>query len=87
MVVAASFMCNVVVDGIIFSCGMLLPLFKEEFGVSNSEVSWVSSLLGGFYLIVGEEYLTCRFCVTDIYRTFVIQMYDNNFAPECNMAA
>lgn len=53
VVVAASFMCNVVVDGIIFSCGMLLPLFKEEFGVSNSEVSWVSSLLGGFYLIVG----------------------------------
>ncbi|KAG0716397.1 Monocarboxylate transporter 14 [Chionoecetes opilio] len=53
VVVLASFMCNVVVDGIIFSCGMLLPYFKEEFGVSNSEVSWVSSLLGGFYLIVG----------------------------------
>ncbi|KAK3880530.1 hypothetical protein Pcinc_014978, partial [Petrolisthes cinctipes] len=53
VVVAASFMCNVVVDGIIFSCGMLLPMFKEEFEVSNSEVSWVSSLLGGFYLIVG----------------------------------
>ncbi|KAK8721255.1 hypothetical protein OTU49_012858 [Cherax quadricarinatus] len=53
VVVAASFMCNVVVDGIIFSCGMLLPRFREEFNVSNSEVSWVSSLLGGFYLIVG----------------------------------
>lgn len=53
VVVVASFMCNVVVDGIIFSCGMLLPLFKEEFEVSNSDVSWVSSLLGGFYLIVG----------------------------------
>ncbi|XP_045582526.1 monocarboxylate transporter 14 isoform X2 [Procambarus clarkii] len=53
VVVAASFMCNVVVDGIIFSCGMLLPKFREEFNVSNSEVSWVSSLLGGFYLIVG----------------------------------
>lgn len=54
VVCAASFLCNVVVDGIIFSCGMLLPEFKKEFGVSNAEVSWVSSLLGGFYLIVGE---------------------------------
>ncbi|XP_071531300.1 monocarboxylate transporter 5 isoform X2 [Panulirus ornatus] len=53
VVVAASFMCNVIVDGIIFSCGMLLPKFRDEFNVSNSEVSWVSSLLGGFYLIVG----------------------------------
>ncbi|MPC35452.1 Monocarboxylate transporter 13 [Portunus trituberculatus] len=53
VVVAASFMCNAVVDGIIFSCGMLLHLFKEEFGVSTSDVAWVSSLLGGFYLIVG----------------------------------
>lgn len=53
VVVAASFMCNVVVDGIIFSCGMLLPVLQKEFGVSMSEVSWVSSLLGGFYLIVG----------------------------------
>lgn len=72
MVVVASFMCNVVVDGIIFSCGMLLPLFKEEFEVSNSDVSWVSSLLGGFYLIVGEElHLPC--CVT--HSTVIVIFY------------
>lgn len=63
MVVVASFMCNVVVDGIILSCGMLLPLFREEFEVSTSDVSWVSSLLGGFYLLVGEE-LHLSYCVT-----------------------
>ncbi|KAK7074273.1 hypothetical protein SK128_018151, partial [Halocaridina rubra] len=53
VVVAASFMCNVVVDGIIFSCGMLLPELKKAFNASMTEVSWVNSLLGGFYLIVG----------------------------------
>ncbi|KAF2356064.1 Major facilitator superfamily [Trinorchestia longiramus] len=53
MVVAASFMCNVMVDGIIFTCGMLQPYIKEDFQVSNSQVSWVASLLGGFYLLAG----------------------------------
>lgn len=74
MVVAASFMCNVVVDGIIFSCGMLLQLFQEEFGVSISDASWVSSLLGGFYLIVGEElHLSC--CDT---HSTVIVIFNSN---------
>ncbi|XP_076033225.1 monocarboxylate transporter 5 isoform X2 [Oratosquilla oratoria] len=54
VVVAASFLCNVVVDGIIFSTGLLLKDFQEQFPeISTSQVSWVSSLLGGFYLIVG----------------------------------
>ncbi|XP_068226998.1 monocarboxylate transporter 14-like isoform X2 [Palaemon carinicauda] len=46
-------MCNLVVDGIIFSCGMLLPELKKSFNASMTEVSLVSSMLGGFYLIVG----------------------------------
>ncbi|XP_066942385.1 monocarboxylate transporter 14 isoform X2 [Macrobrachium rosenbergii] len=53
VVVAASFMCNLVVDGIIFSCGMLLPELQQSFNASMTEVSLVSSMLGGFYLIVG----------------------------------
>lgn len=53
VVVLASFFCNVMVDGIIFTAGMLLPSIMEEFEVSYSEVSWVSSLLGGFYLLAG----------------------------------
>lgn len=35
VVVAASFMCNFVVDGIIFSGGSLLKPIQEEFNVSN----------------------------------------------------
>uniref|UniRef100_A0A2P2HYH7 Monocarboxylate transporter 14-like n=1 Tax=Hirondellea gigas TaxID=1518452 RepID=A0A2P2HYH7_9CRUS len=53
VVVFASFMCNVMVDGIIFTTGLLLPAIVKEFDVSYSQVSWVSSLLGGFYLLAG----------------------------------
>lgn len=57
VVAAASFMCNVMVDGIIFTCGMLLPYIMKEFNCSYGQVSWVSSLLGGFYLLAGQSIL------------------------------
>ncbi|RXG68736.1 Monocarboxylate transporter 5 [Armadillidium vulgare] len=33
-----------------FYLGDALPFIEEVFGASNSEVAWISSLLGGFYL-------------------------------------
>ena len=54
VVVFGSFMCNFIVDGIIMTTGMLYPKFKQEYGASNVEVAWISSLLGGFYLLVGK---------------------------------
>ncbi|KAL4709462.1 hypothetical protein ACJJTC_019759 [Scirpophaga incertulas] len=53
VVVAASFMCNFLVDGIIFSGGMLKNSIKEEFQISEGEVAPVNSLLAGFYLLAG----------------------------------
>lgn len=53
MVVAASFMCNVLIDGIIFSGGVLLPAIKKEFDANNGQVAPVNSLLAGFYLLAG----------------------------------
>ncbi|KAK3925719.1 Monocarboxylate transporter 12-B [Frankliniella fusca] len=53
VIVAASFMCNLVVDGIIFTFGMLQPLLVKEFGVAASEVALVGSLQTGFYLMAG----------------------------------
>ena len=54
VIVAASFFCNLVVDGIIFSFGMLLGDIGRAFDVSKAEVSFVGSLLAGFYLMVGK---------------------------------
>lgn len=53
VVVFASFMCNVVVDGIIFSYCMFLSEIADEFGVTKSEAALVGSLMSGFYLFVG----------------------------------
>ena len=55
VVVLGSFMCNMMMDGIIYTCGMLLPAIRDDFDVSYAQVSWVSSLLGGFYLLAGER--------------------------------
>lgn len=57
VVVAASFMCNLIVDGIIFTFGMLRPSLVKQFGVSESQVNLVGSLQSGFYLMAGKSAL------------------------------
>lgn len=54
VIVAASFFCNLVVDGIIFAFGMFLSNISETFNESKAKVSIIGSLLAGFYLMVGK---------------------------------
>lgn len=51
----ASFMCNVIVDGIIFSFGILLLEISEEFNEKKASTAWIGSLQAGFYLIAGQK--------------------------------
>ncbi|XP_070524610.1 monocarboxylate transporter 12 isoform X2 [Cardiocondyla obscurior] len=53
VIVAASFMCNFFVDGIIFSFGVFLNDIADAFSVSKASVAFVNSLQSGFYLMVG----------------------------------
>lgn len=53
VVVFSSFMCNMIVDGIIFSFSTFLGDIISTFQVSTAEASLVSSLMSGFYLITG----------------------------------
>lgn len=53
VIVFASFMCNLVVDGIIFSYGTFLEGISAEFGVTRAQAALVGSMMSGFYLIVG----------------------------------
>lgn len=53
VIVAASFACNVIVDGIIFTFGMFLPEITRDMNATKSEVSLVGSLMSGFYLMAG----------------------------------
>lgn len=54
VVVAASFVCNFVIDGISFSVGILNTEFLRIFGESNSKTAWIGSLLTG-YGFVGKH--------------------------------
>jgi len=57
MVVVASLFCNIIVDGIGYAFGVLLPIFKDYFQAPNSEVALVGSLLVGVYLCAGKHKL------------------------------
>ncbi|KAG8181256.1 hypothetical protein JTE90_013027 [Oedothorax gibbosus] len=53
VIVFASFMCNVVVDGIAYSFGIFLIHFVNYYGSSKGKTAWVGSLLTGCYLLAG----------------------------------
>lgn len=63
IIVAASFLCNLVVDGIAYTFGIFLMEFVRFYNVPKGKVAWVGSLLSGFYLSVGPlvSALTNRF--------------------------
>jgi hypothetical protein len=54
VVVFASFMCNLVVDGIAYTFGIFLPELVTFFGEGKGTVAWVGSLLSGVYLAAGK---------------------------------
>ncbi|KAG7202991.1 hypothetical protein KM043_010123 [Ampulex compressa] len=53
VIVAASFMCNFFVDGIIFSFGTFMSDISLAFSVSKASVALVGALQTGFYLMAG----------------------------------
>ena len=53
VIVTASFLCNLCVDGIIFSYGIFLNDITKTFGVSKAKVALAGSLQTGFYLMAG----------------------------------
>lgn len=73
-VVLGSFFCNAIVDGIIFSYGLLLPELSKDLGVSKGRLAWVGSLLAGFYLIAGNFFAKDEDMCMHIY-TFECTVY------------
>lgn len=53
VVVAASFMCNMTLDGIAYSYGILLSALMEHFGEGKGLMSLVGSILAGVIMLVG----------------------------------
>lgn len=53
VVVFASFMCNLILDGIAYTFGILLKPLVEDFDSDAGTISWVGSLLCGVYMLSG----------------------------------
>ena len=54
VIVLASFMCNLIVDGVCYSFGVFFLEFLDYFGESAAKTAWVGSLLPGMYLTMGK---------------------------------
>lgn len=64
VVVFASFMCNLIVDGIAYTFGIFLPELVIYFGEGKGTVAWIGSLLSGVYLAAG------KLCSSDVLPTY-----------------
>ncbi|XP_055372462.1 monocarboxylate transporter 3 [Condylostylus longicornis] len=53
VIVLASFVCNMIVDGIAYTFGIFLNDFVNYFNEGKGTVAWVGSLLSGVYLSAG----------------------------------
>lgn len=52
VVMCASFCCNLVVDGIVFSFGLFIEPIEKDFQVNKASVALVGSLLSGKFNII-----------------------------------
>lgn len=53
VILVASLLASIIIDGVIFSFGVITPEFVKQFGVSRSTVGWMGSLLISITLLVG----------------------------------
>lgn len=53
VIVVASFMCNLVVDGVGYSFGILLPALVDHYGSTKGTTAWVGSIMAGSMLGAG----------------------------------
>lgn len=53
VIVFASFMCNMIVDGIAYTFGVFIGDLVKNFEEGKGKVAWIGSLLSGMYLSAG----------------------------------
>ena len=53
-VVVAAFVANLILDGVCYTFGVIMPQLLEHFRAGKGKTALVGSMLPGFYLIVGK---------------------------------
>ena len=59
LVVAASFLCNMVIDGMGYSFGVMLEPLMHEFHVGAGQVAFVGSILNGVVMLSAPVAAAC----------------------------
>jgi len=57
MVVAAAFLVNLIVDGVAYTFGIIMPELLHHFEAGKGKTALVGSLIPGVYLIVGKKFI------------------------------
>ncbi|KAJ8971961.1 hypothetical protein NQ317_006003 [Molorchus minor] len=57
VIVVMAFLCNFIIDGVIYTFGLFLEEISESFNESPTKIALVNSIMSGFYFIVGP--ITC----------------------------
>ena len=67
MVVIATFVSNLIVDGVAYTFGIIMPELIDYFASSKGKTALVGSMVSGVYLIVGNSvvYIYVDICVSD----------------------
>jgi len=55
LVVAASFFTNLIVDGVCYTFGIIMPELIDYYETTNSKAALAGSLVPAIYLIVGQS--------------------------------
>ena len=55
IVLIASFITNVIVDGVCFAFGIFYLEFLDYFQESRGKTAWIGSILNGTYMIMGTR--------------------------------
>jgi len=58
-VVAASFTANLILDGVCYTFGVLMPELLRHFQAGKGKTALVGSMLPGCYLLVGKPCYSC----------------------------
>lgn len=54
VIVAMAFVCYFLIDGVMYTFGLFLNDVSQSFNVHPTEVALASSLMSGFYFVVGR---------------------------------
>jgi len=66
MVVAATFVTNLIVDGVAYTFGIIMPELLDYFDAGKGKTALVGSMIPGVYLIVGNRRFSSRFSVRQL---------------------